>query len=87
MSSQVKEEKKGQYGQMEKNNNELEGWTKNKQQKKCAYTWSCSLFHLFFNTATCGEGLYMHAKWSEYSSQYIILQHQGKPPFKGFHNL
>lgn len=80
----VKEGNNGQYRQMEKNSNELEDWTK-QTTKQCAYTWSCSFFfHVFFNTATCGEGVYMLAKCSGYRSQCIILQHQDKLPNQRF---
>lgn len=37
-------------------------------------------FYLFFNTATCGEGVYMLAKCSGYRSQCNFLQHQDKLP-------
>lgn len=41
-------------------------------------------FVYFPKTATCGEGFYMHATCTEYSSQCIILQHQVKLPSQRF---
>lgn len=87
MASHVKEEKNGQYGQMENNNNELENWTKY-TTKKCACTWSCPFSDYFpaqlpvVKGSTCMQSVLNIVALS-------ALSYSSKLSFsvKGFHSL